>query len=265
MDELFVSWTDVALGVLLLGIPLLLSRWLQLKLGKDIVKSSLRMIVQLALIGVYLEYLFKLNNLWVNAAWLLVMMSAAASNAIKRTPLPRKRLFLPVFAGISCGALLILGYLLVVILQPTPWFDARFAIPLAGMLLGNALTANYLVLDRFYRAVVNQQPMWMMDLSLGATPWEAALPYVRQAMRSAWSPTILSMATLGIVSLPGMMTGQILGGNSPLLAIKYQILVMLSLLACTTLSSTLMLMMSLRVTLTPLGVLDPELAKLYRE
>ncbi|MGL4543952.1 MAG: ABC transporter permease [Plesiomonas sp.] len=265
MNELYVSWQDIALGVLLLIIPLSLSRWLQLKLEADMVKSGLRMVIQLVLIGFYLEYLFQLNNPFLNALWLLVMISAAASNAIKRTPLPRARLFAPVFIGISLGSLSVLAYLLLVILQPTPLYDARFAIPLGGMLFGNALTANYLVLDRFYRAVIAQQPMWMMDLSLGATPFEAALPHLRHAMRSAWSPTILSMATLGVVSLPGMMTGQILGGNSPLLAIKYQILVMLALLACTTLSSTLMILLSLRSTLTPQGIMDPALTQLYRD
>jgi len=264
MNNIDLSIASMLLGFLLLLPPLLLGHWLRLSLSREILYGSLRMTLQLVLVGLYLEFLFQLNQPWLNGLWLLLMMLAASWSAVGRAGLPRRALLLPAMVGIGVGAFSVLLFLLLAVIRPSPLFDARFMIPLAGMLLGNSLNANYLVLERFYQELSRQQSLWLMDLSLGATPLEAARPHLRTALTAAWSPTVLSMATMGLVALPGMMTGQILGGNSPLVAIKYQLLIMIAILATASLSTTISLLASLRWTLTPFAILKDEVRQSLR-
>ena len=111
-------------------------------------------------------------------------------------------------------------------LRPSPWYDPRYAIPLLGMILGNCMTGIAFGLDTLTTGLVSRRASVEAQLMLGATRWTAAAPVTRDALRSALMPTINSMAATGLVSLPGMMTGQILSGVTPAEAVKYQILVM---------------------------------------
>jgi putative ABC transport system permease protein len=114
---------------------------------------------------------------------------------------------------------------LVAIIQPVPWYRPQYAIPLLGMLLGNTMSGVALALDRLTQGAWQQRTIIEGRLLLGQRWREAIGPVRREAMRSGMIPTISGMATAGVVSLPGMMTGQILAGVSPIQAVKYQILV----------------------------------------
>ena len=114
-----------------------------------------------------------------------------------------------------------------VVIGPDPWYTPQYAIPLLGMMLGNTMTGVSLALDRLNESVWRQRAVIENRLMLGQT-WKQALEDIRRdAMRSGMMPSINAMAAAGIVSLPGMMTGQILAGSPPAVAVKYQILVML--------------------------------------
>jgi putative ABC transport system permease protein len=117
-------------------------------------------------------------------------------------------------------------FALLTALQPTPWYDPRYAIPLLGMILGNCMTGVGLGLSTLTMNLAARRPGVEAQLMLGATRQVATAPVMREALRSALMPIINSMAATGVVSLPGMMTGQILGGVPPAEAVKYQILVM---------------------------------------
>jgi putative ABC transport system permease protein len=117
-------------------------------------------------------------------------------------------------------------FALLTALQPNPWYDPRYAIPLLGMILGNCMTGVGLGLNTLTTSLVTRRPGVEAQLMLGATRKMATAPVTREALRSALMPIINSMAATGVVSLPGMMTGQILGGMPPAEALKYQILVM---------------------------------------
>ena len=122
------------------------------------------------------------------------------------------------------SSILMTVFALMTALRPNPWYDPRYAIPLLGMILGNCMTGVGLGHNTLTTSLVSRRASVEAQLMLGAT--SAAAPVTREALRSALMPVINSMSVTGVVSLPGMMTGQILGGVPPAEAVKYQILVM---------------------------------------
>ncbi|MGR8931740.1 MAG: ABC transporter permease, partial [Gammaproteobacteria bacterium] len=128
-------------------------------------------------------------------------------------------------------------YLVFLVIQPASFYDARYIVPLAGMILGNCMQGNVIALERFFSSVRKNQNEFTTYLMLGATRWEALRPYYREAVRAAINPFIANMATMGLVSLPGMMTGQILGGSEPWVAVKYQIAIMICIFTSSTLAT----------------------------
>ncbi|MCG7497243.1 ABC transporter permease [Vibrio sp. Of7-15] len=211
---------------LLLLLPVgLFARW-QLGLNRHLVSSVLRMTLQLAVVGFYLQVLFNYQNPILNGSWLFVMVLVASYSICQRAKLPAKKVLLATFSGQLLGVLVVVPLLLIVVVQAQPWWQAQYLIPITGMLLGNCLTVNILALERWYSTLKQQKNEHEFYVSLGAV--NPSLPFIKSSVRAALTPQLASMATLGIVSLPGMMTGQILGGTEPLLAVKYQLLIMVA-------------------------------------
>jgi len=129
-------------------------------------------------------------------------------------------------ASVARSPLITALFALTTALRPHPWYDPRYAVSLAGILLGNILNATSLSLDRFLGAIARERPAVEARLTLGATYWEAASPFVRDAIRRGLVPIINQMSAAGVVTLPVIMTGQILAGLDPMEAVKYQILLM---------------------------------------
>jgi len=232
-----IGWLDLALAATLLAVSLGLSLTLRLGLSKSLLVASTRMIVQLWLVGFVLEWVFTTERPVVILAMALVMAAVAGVAAVHRT---RRR-----FAGIYWDSLLtiltvsflITGFTVLGVLRVDPWWDPQYLIPLLGMLLGNALTGISLALDRFLEGCVDRRDRLEVRMTLGATRWEAAGGEIREALRVALIPTVNSMMVMGIVSLPGMMTGQILAGADPADAVRYQILILMMIAACVSLAS----------------------------
>lgn len=249
----------VLYGVVLL--PWLLLGLIGLGLSRAIAIGILRMSLQLALVGVYLKTLFTLNNPWLNGLWILVMLVVADWAILTRAGLKRRYFFAATFAAVAGSVLFSTAYLLLLVIRPPLYYDARYLVPLAGMILGNCLQGNVIVLERFYSALQKNENEYLTYLLLGATRWEAVLPYFREAVKAAINPTLAGMATLGLVSLPGMMTGQILGGSEPWLAVKYQIAIMLCIFASTTLASILNLALSMNIAFNEFDVLREDIVE----
>src|ERR1700726_2166716 len=186
------------------------------------------MVVQLALVGVVLTTLFSVvSPLWTGLA-ALVMVLVAGHEAAQRQ---QRRLGGWWSYGVGTGSMMVSPgvvtvFALVTALRPTPWYDPRYAIPLLGMILGNCMTGVGLGLNTLTTSLATRRAGVEAQLMLGASRQVATAPVTREALRSALMPIINSMAATGVVSLPGMMTGQILGGVPPVEAVKYQILVM---------------------------------------
>jgi putative ABC transport system permease protein len=249
----------VLYGIVLL--PWLLLGMIGLGLSGAIGIGILRMSVQLALVGVYLKTLFTLNNPWLNGLWVLVMLVVADWAILRRAGLKRRYFFAATFAAVTASVLFSTAYLLFLVIRPPLYYDARYLVPLAGMILGNCLQGNVIGLERFYTALQKNENEYLTYLLLGATRWEAVRPYFREAVKAAINPTLAGMATLGLVSLPGMMTGQILGGGEPWLAVKYQIAIMLCIFASTTLASILNLRLSLNIAFNEFDVLREDIVE----
>jgi putative ABC transport system permease protein len=220
-----IGYGQLALSALLIVVNVVLSTALRLGLGQSLLTAALRMVVQLLLIGFVLEWLFTQDNALVILAIALVMTAIAGIAAVNRT----QRRFVGVYwhslLSVLASSSLVTGFAMVGIIRVQPWYDPQYLIPLLGMVLGNTLNGISLGLDRFMEGLVTQRDQVETLLALGATRWEAAHPQVRNAIRVGMIPTINSMMVMGLVSLPGMMTGQILAGANPIDAVRYQIVI----------------------------------------
>lgn len=228
MDIYTINNLNLALGYILLIVPLFFLWYFQTGLLKDTLISALRMTVQLLLIGVYLEYIFKLNLWWINLLWVVVMVVIASYTITKRSGLTIKVFILPILFSISISLLIIDTYFFGLVIQLDNFFDARYFIPITGMLLGNCLRTNIIALNSFYSRLKKEETLYRFFIANGATRGEAVKYFIKDALQKAFNPTIATMSVVGLISLPGMMTGQILGGSSPNVAIKYQIMLMLT-------------------------------------
>ncbi len=229
----------------LLLIPIGIFRWLGLGLARDTLIAAARMTVQLLLVGVYLKYIFRLNNGFVNLAWVLVMMAAANASILGKSGLKQKIFYWRTLIGIALSTLLVSSWFILAAIRPDPFYDARYMVPLIGMILGNCQRSNVMSLERFYSGIRRNEQEFMTYLMLGATLNEAVRPYLRTSLKATVNPAISTMATMGIVSLPGMMTGQILGGAMPMPAIKYQIGIMICIFTAMVIAAVANILLSL--------------------
>lgn len=236
METVDISWLHLALSFALLIIPLAILRRYKTGLIKKLIIAVLRMSIQLLFVGYYLQYVFELNNPWLNIAWMIVMVVVADYSTLDRSELKVYPLLWPVFISTAVAIGLVVFFTIGVVVQPPSLMEAQYVIPLTGMVLGNCLRSNVIGIHAFYYGVYQQLTRYEFFLTSGASTNEALFPYFRDALKQVVNPTLATMATMGLVSLPGMMTGQILGGSSPLTAIRYQIVIMLAILAGTVLS-----------------------------
>ena len=227
-DYIQLSYFDIALASVFLLLNGALSLWLKLGIARNLAFAMVRMVGQLLLVGLLLKSLFAIQSPWLTLLVALFMAGFAAREIWARQ---ERRLKgwrgLAIGGGsmaVSVGVVALMALALIV--QPDPWWHPRFALPLLGMIMGNAMTGISLSLDTLHTALNREQRAIEAQLLLGANKWQAMRPFIRQAMRAGFMPSINAMAAIGVVSLPGMMTGQILSGVDPNEAVKYQLMVM---------------------------------------
>ncbi len=223
-------WQLVAAYVFVI-ILILIVRMRGIAREKQILLSTVRMTVQLVLVGYLLVYLFDNINPFFTIGVVIIMEVFAVYNIFKRAKYRlSKRLKRAVAISMTIGTLNCLFYFLLVVLRVNPWYNPRYFIPIAGMIIGNSMTGVSVGVNQLVDGMQTKKHLVESALMLGASPKIAAKDIVNSAFDSAILPTINSMLGMGIVFLPGMMTGQILSGTSPLTAIEYQIAIMLSIL-----------------------------------
>ena len=230
MGVIDLAWWKLALTALLIVALAAVSFASRLAISRSLLIASLRTVVQLALSGLVLEALFASAEL----VWIILMATAMLLVAGREVMARQQRRLRGIWSfGIGTGAMFVSSFTvtvltLTVIIGPEPWYTPQYAIPLLGMMLGNTMTGVALSLDRLTDSVWRQRLVIENRLMLGESWREAIEDIRRDAMRGGMMPSINAMAAAGIVSLPGMMTGQILAGSPPAVAVKYQILVMLT-------------------------------------
>jgi putative ABC transport system permease protein len=219
---------DLAWASLLVLANAGLSLALQLGIERRLLWSALRMVLQLTLMGWVLVWLFSWMSPLATSLAALGMIAFAGHEIAARQTRPLSGLW-AYGLGATCmllAASLVTIFALLGALRPDPWYDPRYAIPLLGMILGNTMTGISLGLNAFTSGVVNRKAAVEARLMLGFDRRQALAPVSREALVSAMMPIINTMSASGVVAIPGMMTGQILGGVAPAQAVKYQILIL---------------------------------------
>ena len=223
-----LSIIDLMIAASLVVLLAVLSMRLQSNISRQLLIASVRTALQLALIGLVLKVLFENASLvWVTILAFIMLLIAG------REVMVRQEYRFKGWRGYAMGtfsmflsSFTVTIFALIVILGDDPWYTPQYAIPLLGMLLGNTMNGIAIAMDRLTHTAWEQRQVIEARLMLGERWDDAISDYRRQAIRSGMIPIINAMAAAGVVSLPGMMTGQILAGAAPMDAVKYQILIM---------------------------------------
>lgn len=228
-----MTYTSLSLTLIFVCIPLLLSKTLKLGLEKDTLIATLRSIVQLLAVGYILKFVFDANSYMYIFLMVALMILVATFNARKKGEgikgiTWKIALTLVIIEIITQGVLL--GFNIV----PA---TAQYIIPISGMLIGNSMVLSILFLNRFTAEITSHKDQMELILSLGGTPKQAVHRQLINAVKASMIPTIESQKTIGLVQLPGMMSGQIIGGADPIQAVQFQLLIIFALLTTATLSS----------------------------
>jgi putative ABC transport system permease protein len=233
-----LEWTDLLVALVLVAVAVLLAWRERVGYTKLLLVGTARTLVQLLAIGYVLRIVFfEVRAWWLNLAVLLLMVAVAAANAVRRQDHRTPGYASIAFRALLTGPAAVLAIVILLVLQVDPWFEAQYLIPLGGMIIAYAMNAITLLKNRFDSEIRLRRKEIEARLALGATSRVAARDAVRQAYRAALLPAVNAMMIVGIVQIPGMMGGQIIGGADPLDAALYQMVVMFQLTAAAVLSS----------------------------
>lgn len=233
-----VGWVQVALLLGLMAVAVAVSAGLRLGLSRDLAVGTARSVVQLSVVGFVIGWVFQ-QDTWY---WVLLLLAGMALVA-GHTGARRTRVRLPGLTWLFVAVLvlvsaLVLLYVSEVVLGLREW-NPRYLIPLGGMLLGNAMNSATLTVERLVAELRQHTGDVEALLALGASPGQAVQRYRQAAIVAALAPSLNAMLTVGIVTLPGMMTGQMLGGTAPFQAAMYQLLILFGITLCALLSAVL--------------------------
>ncbi|MCA9217394.1 MAG: iron export ABC transporter permease subunit FetB [Planctomycetales bacterium] len=247
MEYVQLTNVQVALVAALIAINGAISVALKLQLEKTLLIASLRTIVQLSIVGMCLQWVFTAAQWYVVLLLMSVMTMTAGYTAVQQTKRRHVGVWVDTLISVWASSWLVTGLVLIIVLErATEWYRPQYVIPLLGMVLGNTLNGISLGLNSLGETVISRRDHIEGLLALGATRWEAARDSVQQAVRTGMIPIVNSMMIVGIVSLPGMMTGQLLAGADPTDAVKYQIVVMFLIASATALGTILVVLLAYR-------------------
>lgn len=263
MNGADISWSALAVGGLVMSIPIGILYYYKTGLVKDVLWAFGRMSIQLILVGLYLKYIFDLDYLWLNLLWVCVMIIAAALVVLKRSNLNFKYFFIPILNSILFSTLTNGVVFAFLIIGADRFFSARFIIPIAGMMIGNCLGSAIIGIRTFYNTILEEEEKYKYILMLGADKNEALQPFTAKAMKEAFAPVIANTSSIGLIWLPGMMTGQILGGSDPGTAVKYQIMIIIGIFISSVLTVFLSIKGSKTLAFDEYGMIKRDIIKTH--
>ncbi len=223
----------------------------RLGLGRTMALGTVRTFAQLFLMGYALKFIFALDMGLPVLAVFVAMIAAAAHIVRGRVPERDVAFGLPAFGAMAASYMLVATVVTGLIIGAEPWWKPQYFLPIGGMVAGNSMNALAISLERLFSGLRARRAEVEMLLSLGADSREASQDVVREAVRAGMIPSINSMMGVGLVSIPGMMTGQILAGADPSQACRYQIVIMLMLVASTAISSLVVITLVRRLCFGP--------------
>lgn len=226
MTDLSLSYAELSIAAALLVINVVMSWRLRLGIGRQILISGIRMAVQLAILGLVLKQIFALATFPPVILLASAMTIIAGVSSVGRIENRYSGIRINAIIAVWISSWLVTGVVVLAVVKPMPWYSPQILIPLLGMVLGNSLTAISLGMDRFMAELKRRREEIELQLSLGATRQEATRDSFRIAAKAALVPILNTMSVAGIVSIPGMMTGQLLAGAPPIQAVQYQVMIM---------------------------------------
>ena len=255
-----------ATGVIAIGWPQLLlatgfmvvTGGIALAMGLGLTKSlwlaTARTYLQILALGLVLRWVFRIDSPWLVIALVGFMTLMSAVTIVGRAPDAPEGVLSRTFFAVSVTGLIVTFAVTGLVVRVDPWYLPRYVIPIAGMVLGNSMNGIALALERTFADLDAREDEILALTALGATPWEAARPSIRSALRAGMIPGINTLSAAGIVFIPGMMTGQVLAGADPMVAAPYQIVVMVMVATADVLGSTLAVLLTYRRRFTHEGV-----------
>ncbi|MDM8557946.1 iron export ABC transporter permease subunit FetB [Candidatus Parabeggiatoa sp. HSG14] len=232
-----IGWLELFLATLFIVGAGVVSIAMSLGLLRSLIIATLRTYLQLIALGFALTWIFRAHSVWIVLGVFLFMMLMTAQILLKRITHKPPNLYLSTFIAVFLSGVVVTFSVTGLIIQVEPWYDPRYVLTIGGMILGNSMNGIALALERLFDDMKKRAAEVNQALAFGGTPWEASLPSIRVALNAGLTPTINSMSAVGLVSIPGMMTGQLLANADPIEAAKYQIVVMLMVSAATALGS----------------------------
>ena len=236
------GYTEVFLSLLLVGFAIGISRFWKLDVAKDMALGSVRAFIQLVAVGYALNFIFDMKSVWLILLAIVIMIVVGAQTASSKVKNIKGSFTLVLFA-MSSGSLLTIGLMIAFDIIS---FEARYVIPLSGMIIGNSMNASALTIDRICSDVTSNKLALETSLALGKSWRAASKKYIKASTVTGMISIINAMKTIGIVALPGAMTGMILAGADPLDAVLLQIIVMYMLLFAVAVTSVLTVEMTVR-------------------
>lgn len=227
---------------LLLIIVLFIMKRSKINQTKLLLVASLRMTVQLVIVGYILQYMFNNPKPIFTVIFLVVMITFSIDRVIRSRKDLNNNFKIAIGASLALSGLFVLIYFVVVVVNKSI-FNPQYTIPLAGMIIGNAMTGINIGVKTFMDSIKKERSKINTLLNLGVEPKDILRPFANNALETALIPTLNSMVGMGIVFLPGMMTGQILSGTHPTTAIMYQIAIMIAI--CTSVCITVFLSLNI--------------------
>ncbi len=233
---------SIGLGQLFIGVVFIFAAGITsvvhaLKLERDLLVGTIRTFVQLFLLGYILKFIFKLDSAVLVLTVFCFMIFFAAWEIRSRVKEKQVAFFWPLLISMVISYVIVSYLVTAVLVDVKPWWKPQYFIPLGGMVIGNSMNAIAIALERLLGELRKRRLEVEAMLCLGADYKEASQDIFRNAMRAGMIPSINSMMGVGVVFIPGMMTGQILAGADPLQAIRYQIIVMVMLVGSTAIGS----------------------------
>lgn len=256
-----LTTTDLVVATILVVVAGAVSVGMRLGIERRLAISAVRMVVQLGLVGLILERVFALKRPVLIIGILMVMVFFAGREAANRSGRAYRRMRWDSLLAMGSTCLVTGAVVTQVVVGVDPWYEPQYVIPLLGMILGNSLTGVSLCLDRLLEHIAARRHEIELRLVFGATRAEALREPLRTAIRTGMIPITNVMAAAGIVSLPGMMTGQILAGSPPMQAVAYQIVIMFTLAASNAMGSMVIAVAAARRLVATDGRLRTELLR----
>ncbi|UCH80556.1 MAG: iron export ABC transporter permease subunit FetB [Nitrospiraceae bacterium] len=236
-----IPWLHVSITTLFIVGAGLCSIYLKLGLERDLLIGTVRTFLQLGLLGYVLKAIFSISNPVAVFLLFSLMIFFAARIISGRVMEKRVPYFLPVLASMFLSYMLINMFVMSLIINVKPWYYPVYFIPVGGMIIGNSMNAVSLSINSWFEGLKKDRDRVELFLSLGADPQESTIINFKESVKTGMIPSINALMSVGIVSIPGMMSGQILAGTDPLIAVKYQVIIMLILAGSTAITTVLAL------------------------